>query len=81
MGKRKHPGSLHWRDVVRIIEKLGAEFSRESGDHKQYILRTKEGIRLITVPTYTDISNDLLHSIIRQTGKAAKAFWDTYFSL
>jgi predicted RNA binding protein YcfA (HicA-like mRNA interferase family) len=78
---RKSPASLKWQEVVRIVEKLGAVHERDSGDHKQYVRRSKKGLHTITIPTYDDISGKLLDSIIRQTGVKKKDFWNAYYSI
>ena len=78
---RRPPSALHWREIVRVLEQLGAEHLGDKGDHKRYRLVRCGKVYPITVPTYKDISGDLLASIISQTGLRKKAFWDIYSGL
>ena len=78
---RRPPSSLHWRDLIRILEQLGAEYLGDKGDHKRYRLVWEGRAYPITVPTYKDISGDLLASIIHQSGVPKRAFWEVYFDL
>lgn len=78
---RKSPSSLHWRDIVRIIEKLGAVHCGDEGDHKKFIRKDHKRAYVIIVPTYKEISSMVLRNIINQSGVSKKLFWDIYFDL
>ena len=55
--------NLSGKEVVRIFEKLGWEFSRQSGS---YIVLTKDGeIASLSVPNHKEVAKGTLRSLIR----------------
>ena len=55
--------NLSGKEVVRIFEKLGWEFSRQSGSH---IVLTKDGeIASLSVPNHKEVAKGTLRSLIR----------------
>ena len=55
--------NLSGKEVVRIFEKLGWEFSRQSGSH---IVLTKDGeMASLSVPNHKEVAKGTLRSLIR----------------
>ena len=62
------------KEAIRLIEKSGFSFVRQSGSHKIY--KNKEG-RRVTVPYHTGkiLHPKLLKSILSDTGLGVTAFF------
>ncbi len=55
--------NLSGKEVVRAFEKLGWEFSRQSGSH---IVLTKDGeMASLSVPNHKEVAKGTLRSLIR----------------
>ena len=55
--------SLSGKEVVKIFERFGWEFSRQSGSH---IVLTKDGeIASLSVPNHKEVAKGTLRSLIR----------------
>ena len=65
--------SLSWRDVLKVLKKIGFTPVRQSGSH--IILRNKEGFR-ISVPRHDPIGKGLLMEIIAEVGITKDEFLD-----
>ncbi len=76
---RKPPASLSWQEIDKILTNLGAKYLSSKGDHRKYCRKTETRPYYITLPTYSDVSDDVLDNIIRQTGVPKKVFWKVYF--
>jgi len=79
--KRRPPKSLNWREIEKILFKLGAVFVGDNGDHKKYKRTDEHGYSyVITLPTYSDVFGMVLDSTIRQSGVSKREFWDAYYN-
>ena len=64
------------REVIRILERNGLEFTRQSGSHRRFKGIVKGRTRLVTVPGADgdDVPKGTLGSIRRQSGLPAHLF-------
>ena len=64
------------REVIRILERNGLEFTQQSGSHRRFKGNVKGRTRMVTVPgtDRDDIPKGTLGSIRRQSGLPARLF-------
>ena len=64
------------KDVVRVAQKLGFEFRRQSGSHAIYV-RKDDGARVV-IPMHakTDLKRKALHGIINDLKITVEKFTD-----
>ena len=64
------------REVIRILEQNGLEFTRQSGSHRRFKGNVNGRTRMVTVPGTDgdDIPKGTLGSIRRQSGLPARLF-------
>ena len=76
----KPPKSITWKDAIGIIEALGGTFIRQAKGHRRYELLDKAGrTHSVDIPKDNDIDDNLLSSIIQQTGVGKKKFWEAFY--
>lgn len=64
--------NLSGMEVVKAFEKLGWEFSRQSGSH---IVMTKEGeMASLSIPKHKQVAKGTLRSLIRAANLTVDAF-------
>ena len=77
MGKRAYP-PLTPSEVIAILTALGFTKRGQEGSHAQYVRLADEKRRasLVSVDThYREFSDDLMHSMVRQSGFDRKEFY------
>ena len=64
------------REVIRILERNGFQFARQSGSHRHFRGIVNRKTRMVTVPGTDgdDIPKGTLGSIRRQSGLPARLF-------
>lgn len=66
---------VHYSDLVKVFERDGFTFDRQSGDH---LIFTKAGIsRPIVIPAYREIPVFIIKNLLRTAGMSR----DRYFEL
>jgi predicted RNA binding protein YcfA (HicA-like mRNA interferase family) len=63
---------VSWRQVERVLRKLGYTFDRQRGSHRVYVRAQPPDT--ITVPQHREIAKGTLKSIIRQLGLGLDGF-------
>ncbi|MFA0774270.1 MAG: hypothetical protein KEFWMYNX_002308 [Candidatus Fervidibacter sp.] len=63
---------VSWRQVERVLRKLGYTFDRQRGSHRVYVRAQPPDT--ITVPQHREIAKGTLKSIIRQLGLGFDGF-------
>lgn len=57
---------VDWKTLEKVFLKAGFQFERQKGSHRSY---TKAGVlRPIVIPTYSDISPDIITNNLRTAG-------------
>jgi predicted RNA binding protein YcfA (HicA-like mRNA interferase family) len=65
---------VHWKTLECVFLKAGFVFERQRGDHRTYV---KEGIlRPLVIPTYREISPDIIHALMRTAGMDRAAYFN-----
>jgi predicted RNA binding protein YcfA (HicA-like mRNA interferase family) len=63
---------VSWRQVERVLRKLGYTFDRQRGSHRVYVRAQPPDT--IAVPQHREIAKGTLKSIIRQLGLGLDGF-------
>lgn len=72
------PKSLHWKELDRVVKKLGAVYLGNTGDHRKYHRVVDDTTYVIIIPEHKDCYQKLIKSIINQSGVSPKEFWAVY---
>ncbi len=64
---------VHWKTLECVFMKAGFNFTRQRGDHRIY---TKPGVlRPVVIPTYDEITQDIITSNLRTAGLSRKQYF------
>ena len=77
MGKQKYPVLKH-SEVIDIIRALGFVFKRQTASHAHYERTPDSKIperKLVTVGAYSEFDDDLIKSMVRQSGFSREDFY------
>lgn len=64
--------TLSWREVAKVLDKLGYRFKHGKGSHMFF----SDGTHKVTVPRHDEIAPGTLLSIIEQMGLTKEEFLD-----
>jgi predicted RNA binding protein YcfA (HicA-like mRNA interferase family) len=74
----KKPKSLSWKEIDRVVVKLGAVYIGTKGDHRKYHRAADDITYVIVFPQYKDCYRDIIDNVIRMCGVSGKEFWAVY---
>jgi predicted RNA binding protein YcfA (HicA-like mRNA interferase family) len=65
---------VHFQELVRVFERDGFQFDRQSGDHKIYV---KSGVRRpIVIPMYRAVPVFIIKSLLRTSGMSRERYFE-----
>ncbi len=78
---RSRPKALHWKELDRMVIKLGAFYLGNKGDHRKYNRIVGGKTHVIIFPEKKDCGQDIIQNVIGMSGVTAKEFWAVYFGV
>lgn len=75
---KQTPKTLSWKDIDRVVVKLGAVYLGNKGDHRKYNRVVNETTHVIVFPEYKDCGQDIIKNVIRMSGVSSNDFWAVY---
>jgi len=72
------PKTLSWKELERVVVKLGAVYLGNKGDHRKYNREIGGTVHVIIIPEYKSCGKVIIDSVIRMSGVSAKEFWAVY---
>jgi predicted RNA binding protein YcfA (HicA-like mRNA interferase family) len=65
---------VHYRVLVRIFEKDGFQFNRQTGDH---LIFTKSGVRRpLVIPMYRDVPAFIIKNLLRTAEMSRERYFE-----
>jgi predicted RNA binding protein YcfA (HicA-like mRNA interferase family) len=65
---------VHYRVLVRIFEKDGFQFNRQTGDH---LIFTKSGVRRpLVIPMYSDVPAFIIKNLLRTAEMSRERYFE-----
>ena len=65
---------VHWQTLIRIFEREGFRFDRQTGDHLIYV---KAGIkRPLVIPIYHEVPVFVIRNLLRTSGMPRERYFE-----